>query len=278
MSSGRGQGGTPDPLRARSPKERLEANLENFRAFWRAYGQTPGGKVHESGGTTWFKTGVRDGIFNGVLRTDFPEERSDEEIRMILEAMHGLPFTWNVGPDSRPRDLARRLEAHGLEPLFDIVGMSADLDRLSLEAPDPPGVRIEVVQHRAGLETFAEVASGPFQIRSDAIGGLTALEAAQGFDPRARRRYLAFLDERPVATTVLFLAAGVGGIYVVATVPDARGRGIGAAITRRAMREARDLGYRMAVLQASPMGHSLYRRLGFRDDFSIGLHVADASA
>ena len=277
MLSGHGQGGTRDPLRARSPEERLNANLENFRAFWLAYGQTPGGKVHESGGTTWFTTGVRDGIFNGVLRTDFPEERSDEEIRMILEAMNGLPFTWNVGPDSRPRDLARRLRAHGVEPLFDIVGMSADLETAALEGPDPPSLRIGVVQDRAGLETFAEVASGPFQIGSDSLEGLVALETAQGFDPRLRRRYLAFLDERPVATTVLFLAAGVGGIYVVATVPDARGRGIGAAITRRAMREARDLGYGMAVLQASPMGHSVYRRLGFQDDFTIGLHVADAT-
>ena len=277
MLSGHGQGGTRDPLRARSPEERLNANLQNFRAFWLAYGQSPGGTVHESAGTTWFTTGVRDGIFNGVLRTDFPEERADEEIQALLEAMHGLPFTWNVGPDSRPRDLARRLRAHGVEPLFDIVGMSADLETAALGRPDPPGLRIEVVRDRAGLETFAEVASGSFQIGSDAVEGLVGLEATQGFDTRIRRRYLAFLEERPVATTVLFLAAEVGGIYVVATVPEARGRGIGAAITRRAMREARDLGYRTAVLQASPMGHSVYRRLGFRDDFTIGLHVAGAT-
>lgn len=68
------------------------------------------------------------------------------------------------------------------------------------------------------------------------------------------------------------LAAGVSveqddtaGIYLVATHPDARRRGLGALVMRALHADARARGCTAAVLQASPMGHPLYQRLGYRD-------------
>ena len=86
------------------------------------------------------------------------------------------------------------------------------------------------------------------------------------------RHYLGRLEGRPVATASLFLAAGVAGIYFVSTAPEARRRGIGAAITRAALEGARALGCRTAVLGASAPGHGLYRRLGFEDVCAIEVY------
>ncbi len=54
--------------------------------------------------------------------------------------------------------------------------------------------------------------------------------------------------------------AGVLGVYSISTLPTARRRGIGAAITARTVAAAPDL---PAVLQPSEMAEPIYRRLGF---------------
>jgi len=69
------------------------------------------------------------------------------------------------------------------------------------------------------------------------------------------------------------MAAGVAGIYNVGTVPEARGKGIGAAITLAPLLEARSRGYKIAILHASELGYSVYRRLGFQDYCQMNIYV-----
>ncbi|HVG58106.1 MAG TPA: GNAT family N-acetyltransferase [Hyalangium sp.] len=55
------------------------------------------------------------------------------------------------------------------------------------------------------------------------------------------------------------------GIYMMATATDARRRGLGAEVLRALLADARDRGQRAAVLQATTLGHPLYRHMGFRE-------------
>jgi len=66
-------------------------------------------------------------------------------------------------------------------------------------------------------------------------------------------------------TTILFNGAGMASVYGAGTLPEARGKGIGGAITLKPLLEARQLDYRYAVLFSTEMGIHAYERIGFRD-------------
>lgn len=109
----------------------------------------------------------------------------------------------------------------------------------------------------------------------------TAFSAADGFDadPEELRRELGpnlltiptfaifvwYLLGEPVASSMLATTRSVGlaGVYSVATRPAHRGRGFGTALTAAALAAAREQGYDTAVLEPSPSGESMYRRMGF---------------
>jgi GNAT superfamily N-acetyltransferase len=72
-------------------------------------------------------------------------------------------------------------------------------------------------------------------------------------------------EGRAVSGGVCFEHQGVAGIYLVATHPRARRRGLGAAVMHGLHADARARGCTAAVLQASLPGQGLYRRLGYRE-------------
>ena len=72
--------------------------------------------------------------------------------------------------------------------------------------------------------------------------------------------------EGAIVSTALGLRSDrATGIFNVATPSEHRGRGYGAALTSRAVRDGFDGGSVFAFLQSSDLGHGVYERLGFRD-------------
>ena len=60
--------------------------------------------------------------------------------------------------------------------------------------------------------------------------------------------------------------AGYPRVYEIATIPSARRRGYGAAMTARVVLDASAAGCDVAALQASASGRPIYERVGFRVD------------
>jgi GNAT superfamily N-acetyltransferase len=77
---------------------------------------------------------------------------------------------------------------------------------------------------------------------------------------RESRFWIGFADDRPVTVAAACVTDGVVGVYAVATAPEARGRGYGAAVTDTAARCDPTL---LALLQSSDLGFPVYQRLGF---------------
>jgi GNAT superfamily N-acetyltransferase len=173
----------------------------------------------------------------------------------------------------RPADLGERLVRHGFEHAGDEIGMAVDLAALPERVRAPDALSIERVRDPAGLATWAATLADGFGEGEREASWVAATYATIGLtDDVPWRHHLATLDGRAVATASLFLGAGVAGVYFVLTVPEARRRGIGGAITLAALHEARAMGFHTGVLQSSEMGEPVYRRLGFREHCRIGIY------
>ena len=139
--------------------------------------------------------------------------------------------------------------------------------------PPPDATRIDPVDDPAAVDAYVSVVIREMEIdhwpvppdagriRTDYI------RSRLGDDPLSRR-FVAFLDGEPVATSRLSMAGGVAGLYTMVTLPHARRRGIGLAMAHRALLAGREAGMRIAVLQATDMGFPIYLRLGFEELFT----------
>lgn len=124
-------------------------------------------------------------------------------------------------------------------------------------APPPPaGLEIVPVTDGHGLEGFVATLMAAFEM-APADGMPLA-------DPRILggplRFFLGLLDGMPVATAGARLGHGLVDVEWVATLPDARGRGIGAALTWAATLADPAL---PAILIASDAGAPVYSRMGY---------------
>ena len=246
---------------------------ENGAEFLMALGRAAGAEERDDGRIRWTIGNSPIDYHNCVVHADLAQEEADPEIEASLQRMHshGVPGSWHVGPSMRPSDLGERLIAHGFQYGGDDIGMAVDLSTLSEQVRAPADFVVERVRDEAGLAAWVEALGSGFGEGPVEAKWVGEMYRRLGFE-RPWRHYVGLLAGDPVATSTSFLEVGVAGIYFVCTVERARRRGIGAAVTLAALREARERGYSVGVLGSSEMGYPVYRGLGFEEYCRIGLY------
>ena len=242
----------------------IKANL--FK-WYRYVGRSPKAELHDSPEVTWLLTGIPHSFPNAVLRTQVEPDHAGtiiEKTLAQLRSRNATKLSWWVESDSRPVDLGSNLTTHGLTYVEGGPGMAADLLALNEKLTLPSDLKIEPVRDTGTLRQWAYASIIGFGLPESSIDIWFNVFAGLGFE-LPLRNYVGILNGEPVATSNLFLGAGVAGIYVVATIAEVRRQGIGAAMTLAPLREARALGYRIGILHSSPIGLGVYRQLGFEE-------------
>jgi len=75
---------------------------------------------------------------------------------------------------------------------------------------------------------------------------------------------IARTDGSPACTAQVTVVDEDAGVYAVATVPEARGRGLARRLQYLLLQRARELGARTTTLQASKLGRPVYAALGYQ--------------
>lgn len=126
--------------------------------------------------------------------------------------------------------------------------------------PAPPELVIKAVRDRAALYDWERVAIDGFPLE-EAAGAPpgTVVNDALLDDPR-RRLWVGYVDHRPVTASSAWVEHGINNVSMVATLPDARRRGYGEAITWAASLADPTL---PAMLFSSDEGRPVYERMGY---------------
>lgn len=256
-------------IKEATPAALQAASYEHFFAYVMYCARAPIGESQDSPELAWAISDAIRSYKISVVRTRLDANSDvDAVIDEVLARAkrRSVPMGWFLLPGTTPKDMGTKLEAHGLKHEGDDPGLSMDLERLPERVPTPDNLEIVEVLDLKSLEAWVEAWGNSYNVDETKRRNRFDFRASLGLDTMLPyRSYLAIRDGQPVATSELFLGAGVASVVWVGTIPSARRMGFGAAITLAPLLEARRLGYRIGALTASPMGFPVYLKLGFKE-------------
>jgi GNAT superfamily N-acetyltransferase len=230
----------------------MVANMAGFFAC--IAGHSPGASVvRQDGLTAWIVPACpRRSIVNGVAYSD---------TGVLVAALAGLAAefdragvnAWTVWTPDYDAEAGQVLERAGHVLDARPAAMVMELD----DVEPPPAGTLDLMEPDM-VETT--------RVNDAAYGFASDFERAfSTVLPEPAHMYMARADGVPASTVVTYEQDGECGIYLVATLPEARGRGLATALMKHALVEARERGCTTTSLQASARGRLVYERLGYRD-------------
>ena len=242
-----------------------QAIKRNLYAFFRYMCQNTKLELAEEPGLARYFSGVPHPWFNGILCSRSPKE-DDTFIQKSIEYFrrNGVStFTWWLESGIDQANWDSVLKTYDFQYSDDTPGMAVDLEKLNEEIQPVEGLEIIPIKDQHMLDIWNDTFIKGYDLPDFFTDSMRTLMQAIGLDLPVRN-YLGLLDGTPVATSNVFYGAGVAGIMFVGTHPSFRSKGIGAWMTLKPLLDARQMGYRIGILQSSEMGYSVYKRLGFQ--------------
>lgn len=154
----------------------------------------------------------------------------------------------------------------------------ADYPLLMLRPPGgtrpalPAGLRIEAVSTQKALEACETAIVRGFPLPEVEARGRGAAFSPDLLRDNRVHLWVGWQDCQPVSAAAAFVAAGIVNVTLVATVPEARRRGLGAALTWQASLSNPTL---PALLLATSEGRHVYEHIGYLGLFRFTLWFRD---
>ena len=235
------------------------------------------GELRELPGVSLASAGTTFQMFNAAFLSTPVESDVELARRIVLPSVHfgarGLSWAYWVCEDllgwRAQRKCRQVFERQGLRHSVDLPGMIAE----RVLPPHGPLREIDVhrVSSRADRDGFCFVGSVCFHVP---LHWFREVFDGAGVWERFRA-YNGYVDGEAVSTAAIVAGGDAIGVYNVATLPEHQRRGYAEAVMRFALNEAtRDLGIERSILQSTPAGLQLYRRMGYRTVTHISVYAS----
>jgi GNAT superfamily N-acetyltransferase len=243
--------------------------LESMRVFFR------GISANAEGAHFVELDGVLAGVNPRVPERSLPNSVVYREESNLERALPELVATydeagvlaWTVWTPEHHRRARRLLEEAGHRLDASPSAMIARLEEIEAPHPDDPEPDVEPAAEDVGRINDLAYGTG------DAFQRMTGTGPA---DPTYT--YVARVDGEAASVVVSQDLEGDCSIWCVATLPEARGRGLAAGLMRRALADGRERGCEVSTLQATKLGAPVYERLGYRSFGTIEMWERRRSA
>jgi ribosomal protein S18 acetylase RimI-like enzyme len=212
-------------------------------------------------------------ISNAAFRIDddVAPDRLLERARSFFGSRGRGFAVWARAGEAADRDLIAACESDGLQNVFEMPEMV--LGAPVEERPAPEGIELGRVGSAEDVADYWRVASSSYASLGFPPEVFAFYDDAEGLFADRVAAFLARRDVRPVGIAMTIVSHGVAGIYWVGCTEEARGRGLGWSVTAAAVNAGFEMGAGISSLQASPMGESLYRRMGFETIYDYRLYL-----
>jgi GNAT superfamily N-acetyltransferase len=253
-----------------------DAHLNMVESSRRLFGLDPGAELEEGDG--WiFGAGSSSHpvISNAAFRTDdgFDPDQLIERARAFF-GPRGRGFAvWARAGTNEDGDLIDAAERAGLKNVYEMPEMVREGEAPERLAP-PNGVALRRVTSPEEAAQYWKVAISSYASIGFPPEIFAFYENNELLWSESVATFLAHLDGRPAGISMTIVSHGVAGIYWVGATEEARGKGLGRAVTAAAMSAGLEMGATSASLQASPMGESLYRQMGFETIYDYRLYLS----
>jgi GNAT superfamily N-acetyltransferase len=222
------------------------------------------GEIYEADGVLCYASGsTAPQIVNGVQRLDpWVDPRRALDVADAWFRARGRGYTIFI--PTHEQDFVDAARARGIEPPL----TATTPEMVCRSKPDTrslaEGIELRWVVDEAGIRDFCtvnEVAFSPDGTPTTMFRDVT--RDANRFAAPHVRTVVAYEGERALATAQALYSHGIAGVFAVGTLPEARGKGLGDAVTRAVTCRAFEEGAAMVSLQASAMGAPIYQRMGY---------------
>jgi ribosomal protein S18 acetylase RimI-like enzyme len=235
----------------------LRAIDEGICLWWRTIGSARGFARH-TGDIEWVASESRKGperIYNVRFAPEDAERRADEIAAAMRDGTlpRGMLLTKLSTPEGATELFARRglrIDASSPCMALNLAGFAP--------APAEGSIRTAVVDGAEGLRAWVGIVNrGLFGCE------LFTMEQYEDMYTLGNTSFhLACIGGIP-ASACMTVRGATATLECVATLPEYRRRGLGAAVTSRALERLKELGVDTVTLRAEPDGVNLYKKLGF---------------
>lgn len=207
---------------------------------------------------------------------------TDDTIDLIIAKVKAEEYPPEIQfhlDDSQQNNI-NKLKHKGFKTLREFPALSVNSDSASLDWSFPTDWKVTVKQVN-NLQKLTDwsilLGNGFWSNPKDLSKPLYNIYESIYQNSDNLKLFICFVNGIPAATSMAFNSAVSGGIYLVYVKPEYRKHGLGAMMTKEAEQWSFRQGQQTVILQATPLGEPVYKRMGYKVDFFYTILVPEES-